>query len=131
MDPAKVAAVKVISLQSIFLQKLRNAALKDNQWQAIRMALRNCKSGLDPAFSVSEGMVFFKNRWYVPEGRDLRREIFSQNHDSWIAGHFRQLMTADKIKANFYRPNMGQDIGKYVSNCDSCQRNKTARYNKY
>ena len=131
MDPAKIAAVKVISLKSTFLERLQAAALKDNHWQEIRKALEDRKTGMDPALSLSEGLVFFKNRWYVPEGRDLRQEIFSQNHDSRIAGHFGQFKTADKIKANFYWPNMDQDIEEYVRSCDSCQRNKTARHKKY
>jgi hypothetical protein len=81
--------------------------------------------------SLSDGLVFFKNHWDVPEGRDLRQEIFSQNHDSRIAGHFGQLKTPDKIKANIYWPNMDHDIEEYVCSCDSCQRNKTARHKKY
>jgi len=40
------------------------------------------------------------------------------------------LKTADKIKANFYWPNMDQDILEYVRSCDACQRNKTASYKK-
>ncbi len=131
MDAAAVASVKLISLQSTFLDRLRQAAEMDEQWKAVRRALEDRKTGMDAALSLREGLVFYKNRWYVPEGRDLRQEIFSQNHDSRIAGHWGQFKTADKIKANFYWPNMDQDIEEYVRSCDSCQRNKTARHKKY
>jgi len=131
MDLMKEAAVKVMSLQSTFLQKLRDAALKDNYWQDTRKALEYRKTGLDPALSLSEGLVFFNNRWYVLEGRDFRQEIFSENHNSRIAVYFGQLKMADKMKINFYCPNMDQDIEEYVRSCDSCQRNKTACHKKY
>ena len=131
MDATAVASVKLISLQSTFLDRLRQAAEMDEQWKAVRRALEDRKTGMDAALSLREGLVFYKNRWYVPEGRDLRQEIFSQNHDSRIAGHWGQFKTADKIKANFYWPNMDQDIEEYVCSCDSCQRNKTARHKKY
>jgi hypothetical protein len=109
-NPAKVASVKVISLQSTFLQRLRDAALKDNHCLKIRKALDDRKNGLDLTLSLSEELVFFKNRWCVPEGRDLRQEIVSQNHDSMIAGNLRQFKTAEKIKVNFYWHNIDQDI---------------------
>ena len=88
-------------------------------------------TGMDAALSLREGLVFYKNRWYIPEGRDLHQEIFSQNHDSRIAGHWGQFKTADKIKVNLYWLNMDQDMEEYVRSCDSCQRNKTARHKKY
>jgi hypothetical protein len=106
-------------------------ALKHNHWLEIRKALEHRKTGLDPAVSLSDGLEFFKNCWNVPEGRDLHQEILSQNHDSRIARHFGQLKIADKINANFYRPNMDQDIEEYLRSCNSCHRNKTARHKKY
>jgi hypothetical protein len=126
MDPAKVAAIKVIKPRSTFLDRLKKTALKDNHWQAIRQALVEKKTGIDGALSLSERLIFYKNRWYVPEGRDLCQEIFSQNHNSRTAGHFEQFKTANKIKANFYWPNMDQDIEEYVHSCDCCQGNMTA-----
>ena len=62
MDPAKVATIKVIKLQSTFLDRLKEAALKDNHWQAIRQALEEKKTGIDAALSLSEGLIFYKNR---------------------------------------------------------------------
>jgi RNase H-like domain found in reverse transcriptase/Reverse transcriptase (RNA-dependent DNA polymerase)/Integrase zinc binding domain/Chromo (CHRromatin Organisation MOdifier) domain/Integrase core domain len=131
LNPARLAALRVHKLQSTFLQRLKDAGDKDEHWLGIRQALQEKKTGLDPALSLDDGLVFFKNRWYVPEGRDLRQEIFSENHDSRVSGHFGQYKTAEKIKANFYWPNMDQDIDEYVRSCDSCQRNKTARHKKY
>jgi len=62
MDPAKVAAIKVIKLQSIFLDRLKEAALNDNHWQAIRQALEEKKTRIDAALSLSDRLIFYKNR---------------------------------------------------------------------
>lgn len=131
LDPAQLSAIRVHQLQSTFLQRLREAAEKDVYWQGIRDALEEKKTGLDPALSFKEELVFYKNCWYVPEGRDLHQEIFLEHHDSRIAGCFGQFKTGEKIKANFYWPNMDRDIEEYVRSCDSCQRNKTTRHKKY
>jgi hypothetical protein len=49
MDHAKVAAIKGIKLQSTFLDRLKEALLKVNNWQAICQALEEKKTGIDAA----------------------------------------------------------------------------------
>jgi hypothetical protein len=86
---------------------------------------------MDPVLSQSEGLLFFRNRWSVPERKDFCQEIFSQNNNNRIAGQFGQFKSADKVNANIYWTNMDQHIQEYVQSCNNCQRNKTERHTKY
>jgi len=128
LDPAKLAASKVCKLQFTFLDGLKEAASKDNHWQAIRQSVGEKKTRIDAALSLSERLIFNKNYWYVLEGRHLRQEIFFQNYHIRNDGQSAQFMTANKIKVNLYWPNMHQNIEEYVRSCGRCQRNKTACY---
>ncbi|KAH0604561.1 uncharacterized protein H6S33_006938 [Morchella sextelata] len=58
-------------------------------------------------------------------------EILSDTYDSNVAGHFGQFKTLERVKNNFFWPNMDKDIEEYVRSCDSCQRNKTSRHKKF
>jgi hypothetical protein len=58
-------------------------------------------------------------------------EILSDTHDSKVAGHFGQFKTLERVKNNFFWPNMDKDVEEYVRSCDSCQRNKTSRHKKF
>lgn len=51
LNPARVAALRVHTLQSTFLQKLKDAGDKDEQWSGILKALEEKKTGIDPALS--------------------------------------------------------------------------------
>ena len=69
------------------------------------------------------GLYLYKDRVYVPESV-MRERILSQYHDTVLAGHPGQLKTRDLIERNFYWKTIKQDVAKYVSGCETCQRTK-------
>ncbi|KAH0611479.1 uncharacterized protein H6S33_010744, partial [Morchella sextelata] len=89
------------------------------------------KPSLDQNLSVKNSLIFYKNRWYIPKDKKLQMEILSDTHDSKVAGHFGQFKTLERVKNNFFWPNMDKDVEEYVRRCDSCQRNKTSRHKKF
>jgi hypothetical protein len=64
------------------------------------------------------------HRAYVPQGQGIRDEVIAAFHDREIAGHFGVRKTLKAVQRGFYWPKMDQDVQRYVSSCDSCQRNK-------
>ena len=76
-------------------------------------------------------MLLYKKRWYIPKDECLRRTIMEAEYDSKIEGHFGTYKTIGRVRANFYWPKMDENITKYVSSCDICQRNKVIRHKKY
>ena len=54
--------------------------------------VKELKSGRNKVFQTSEwqeenGLLFFRDRIYVPRDLTLRRRILEQHHDSHLAGH--------------------------------------------
>jgi len=62
----------------------------------------------------------------VPEG--LRQRKIQSEHDSKVAGHIGRERKLELITRNFCWTNMEQDVRKYCSECDNCQRMKAPRH---
>jgi len=78
---------------------------------------------------MSDGLLCWKNRIYVPEG--LRQRVIQSEHDSKVAGHFGRERTMELLSRNFYWTNMERDVRKYCSECDNFQRTKAPRHAKH
>jgi hypothetical protein len=61
---------------------------------------------------------------FVPDVPGLREEVVAACHDGAYAGHFGQRRTAKLVQRGFFWPSLYADVCRYVSSCDSCQRNK-------
>ena len=55
----------------------------------------------------------------IPHGR--RMQAMHLVHDSVLAGHLRNQKTSERIRLNFFWPNMKHDILSYTSSCQPCQ----------
>jgi hypothetical protein len=64
-----------------------------------------------------------KGRMVIPPG-EMRTEVMEACHDSVFSGHFGRAKTEGMIARIFYWPYMSQEIQRYVSDCDTCQRVK-------
>ena len=95
------------------------------------VAVGTKEGATDPNFIIEKDLLLYKNRWYIPEDKGLRKQIMEAEHDSRLVGHFRTYKTIGRIRANFYWPKMDDYIREYVRTCDTCQRSKTARHKKF
>lgn len=70
------------------------------------------------------GLVYHKNRLYVPADTDLRRDIVRLHHDLPAAGHRGQVTTALSVSKEFWWPGITRFVRNYVRGCATCQTTK-------
>ena len=74
---------------------------------------------------VQDALIYWKrNRLYVPADAALKARILHECHDAPMSGHLGAAKTVAQVTRYFYWPHMQEEIKKYVSSCDSCQKNK-------
>jgi hypothetical protein len=77
-------------------------------------------------FELQGNRIYLKegNRMAIPKDKRLRTQILQEHHDINISGHFGIDKTYESLRRNYYWPKMGKDVYKFITTCDSCQRNK-------
>jgi hypothetical protein len=118
-------------LCSAFLDVLRQAAEKDSDWQATKEAVLRKDENVAEEFEVKDCLLYYENRWVIPNNAALKLRILSENHDSKTSGHFGQFKTTERMKQNFFCAKMDEEVRDYVRSCDICQRVKISRHKRY
>lgn len=80
-------------------------------------------------FTIVEGVLHFQNRIIVPSS--LKAKVLKMYHDGPTNGHQGVDKTFEKLRRNYWWPNMKKDIKNYISSCDVCGRNKLRRHKPY
>ncbi len=62
----------------------------------------------------------------VPQVDNLRTEILQEFHTAPYSGHIGVNRMVQALKNNYWWPYVRNDIVEFVTNCDSCQRNKSS-----
>jgi len=78
-------------------------------------------------WSLSDGLLYFRGKIYVPDTSDLRRRIVALSHDSRLAGHSGRWKTLELVSRNYWWPQMSRYVGRYISTCDMCLQTKSFR----
>jgi len=101
--------------------------LDEKYWELCKQV--STGGNIDKSFSLSNELLCWKNRIYVPEG--LHQRVIQSEHESKVAGHFGRARMLELLTRNFYWTNMERDVRKYCSECNNCQRTKTPRHAKH
>jgi len=117
-----------------FLDKSRVAGKEDEKWQdrgreLVRLRERGEK--MPDEWIETEGLLYYKNRLYIPKDEALQTEIAQGCQDSLVAGHFGQVKTIEIVTRDFYGKKLADWIGDYVRSCDECHHSKSPRLAKY
>ena len=131
VSSAHIASIRAFALPAMIVDGLKVAGLEDPDWMATLEAVRAGSELVAPGFEEKEGLLFFENRYVLPNDKALKLKVLEANHDSRVAGHFGQFKTLDRMRQNFFWSKMDDDAKDYVRSCDVCQRDKTSRRKKY
>lgn len=82
-------------------------------------------------YNLSEGILRFNDKIYVPDDAELKRQILRSRHDAPAAGHQGRAKTLDLVSRSFYWPTLRRYVHRYVDGCDLCQRSKPTHHAKY
>ena len=124
LSNAIIAAVYIQTMDESFLIKIRMAGKGDDSWLARKEELSRLKGNdeaLPKHWDMEDGLLYYKDRLFIPANEDLLTEIAKGCHDSKVAGHFRQEKTIELVTRKFYWEKLTNWINDYVRSCDECQ----------
>ena len=135
-----VASVQFVGLRPVVKmskwleEDIVSKAADDVSWQALydkAVEYRALEGRISTLVSYKDGMLFRKDKVWIPNDPGLCMEIMEAEHDSQVAGHMGMDKTIEMVDRNFYWPEMAKDIEDYVRSCEDCQKNKAPRHKRY
>jgi len=109
------------TMNDAFLDKIRMAGKEDERWQnrgRELVMLREDGKKMPDEWIEKDGLLYYKNRLYIPENQALHTEIAQDCHDSIVAGHFRQEKTIEIVTRDISWKGLAERIRDYVRSCD-------------
>ena len=98
-----------------FIDRLRQATSTDPVLVALR---EDITAGTrQQPWSLSDGLVTFNGRLYIPSSPPLLQELLTAVHDDWHEGILR---TLHRLRRDFHTPNLRKMVQEYVRACDTC-----------
>jgi len=134
LSSAHVNAALPRTMNDTFLDTVRAAGKEDERWQdrgRELVRLRESRKRMPDEWIEKDGLLYYKNRLYIPESEALQTEIGQGCHDWLVAGHFGQEKTIEIVTRDFYWKRFADWIRDYVRSCDECQHSKSPRHAKY
>lgn len=80
---------------------------------------------------IDKGILKYRGRTWLPSYEPLTTRVIQAIHDSALGGHPGRDVTNALIRREFFWPNQGQDVRKFVRNCDICGRTTIWRDKKH
>ena len=112
-------AMDELKVESVNVSRVGNG-LNQISWSTIEEEFRKIFSQRNYKITVCCGQI------EIPPETN-REEIIHEYHCSVTGGHKGSTKTYDRIRENFYWPNMREKIRKFVRECETCKLNKTVR----
>jgi len=112
----KIMEVVVEGLETILMEKIKRARRKDKE--VVRVVEEMKKAGVrnlrGNEWEIEEELVLKEKKVYVLKNEEMRMEVIQLHYDTPVADH----------KGNYWWLGVTKDVGKYVEECDACQRMK-------
>jgi len=110
----------------LWLEAVVSAYASDPQAQELITKL-SLKPDDVPYYTLSGGVLQFKNRIWVGNDTSLQSQLISTMHTSALGGHSGIPVTYSKLKQYFAWPAMKSLVQQFVHACQICQQAKTDR----
>ena len=108
------------------IEKIKKARSKDEE--VVRIVEEIKKMGVKELrgeeWKIEEDLIIKEGKIYVPKDVKLRAEIIQLHHDVPAVGYGGRWKTVELVTRNYWWPEVTKDVGRYVKECDLCQRIK-------
>jgi len=134
LSSAIIAVIQMQPMDDSFLDRIRTAGKEDDTWTERKRELSHLKEKrqiLPKHWELENGLIYYKNRLFIPSNEEILTDIAKGCHDSKVAGHFGQEKTIELVTRNFHWEKLTEWINDYVRACHECQHNKSPRHAKY
>ena len=119
-----------IDAEDDLYERVLEANKEDKDCNAYREALEAGETAHDGISladcEVRDGALFKNGNLWVPGQMDLLLEIIRDAHDQPSVAHSGMNRTQELIKRYYYWPSMRDLVKRYIGNCHSCRRAKSA-----
>lgn len=75
-------------------------------------------------FTYKSGLLYFKDRIFIPQNSDLSQALLTEFHASPMGGHSGIKATLSRLSSVFYWPGMHSAVKDHVNRCSVCQIHK-------
>jgi len=108
------------------LEKVRKSKVKDDEVVKAVEEIKQAEVKIlrDKEWREVDGIMYKKEKVYVPKDNILRAEIIRLHHDTPVGGYGGQWKMVELVTQNFWWPGVSKKIKQYVEGCNFCQRNK-------
>lgn len=89
------------------------------------LSILSIDSNAVPHFSLSNGILRYKNKIYIGTNGQLKQQLIQNFHKSAFGGHSGERATLKRLKLLFHWPNMQQQVKTFVQECPVSQKNKS------
>ena len=113
------------------LEKIKKARSKDKDVVRVVEKIKKAKvkelQGNE--WQIEGDLILKEGKVYVLKDKELRTEIIQWHHDMLAAEHGGRWKTVELVTRNYWWPGVMRNIGRYVKECDLCQKmkNKTEK----
>ena len=118
--------VAIEELEIDIVEKIKKARDKDKE--VVKVVEEMKKTGVKvlrgQEWQIKEDLVLKEEKVYVPKNEKLRIEIIWLHHDIPVVRYGGKQKMTELVMRNYWWPEVMRDIGKYVKDCDMCQRMK-------
>jgi len=121
LSSTHVNAALTRTMNDAFLDKIRVCGKEDEKWQEPGrelVRLRESGTKMPDEWTEKEGLLYYKNRLYIPENEALQTAIAQGCQDLLVAAHFGQEKTLEIVTRNFYSETLADWMRDYVRPCD-------------
>ena len=93
LSNAIIAAVQMQTMDETFMDRIRTAGKNDDTWMERKGELSRMKERNDQLpknWELEDGLIYYKNRLFIPSNEELLTYSAKGCNDSKVAGHFGQ-----------------------------------------
>ncbi|KAK2380216.1 hypothetical protein QL285_035697 [Trifolium repens] len=83
------------------------------------------------AFCFKQGLLFHKERLFIPLETDLRPKLLTEFHTTPVGGHSGVKGTLARLTSAFTWPHISRDVKAFIQACTVCQQHKYSTQRPY